>query len=206
MKSSFDELRSRLDQLMARRERLADHLESAAERLACQGERPPNELLLDLGSFRAAFSCLANDMGVTETLSEKEDVRIGALSLKDLDSRLDWNCRVEKSLGLLDQALRLRHRDGTVPLGLRAVIDDARIIQQRLSSWPDVDPQVVGDLSNGTHPIAQVLKMAGDVEHLSDQQWHEAAENLCDAYGRELSITAARGHLTFEANCDSVVK
>ncbi|MCA9028311.1 MAG: hypothetical protein KDA86_24075 [Planctomycetaceae bacterium] len=197
MKANFDELNYRLDELAKRRERLADHLESVADRLSDHGERPPNQLLTDLKSFRSEFCSVANELGLIES-HDAED--IGELSLGILRRRLDWSRRVESSLRILERVLKLRHRDGSVPGELHAVFDDAGIIKERLESWPDVDPQVVEELSAGTHPLAQLVQLADNSGQLTDQQWHEFVENLCDAYGREVSVVAARGRLTLEPN------
>ncbi len=204
VKADFDDLEFRLDQLATRRERLADHLEAVAERLTRYGERPPIRLLNDLATFRSEFCSVACDLGLIETDVESENGESGDLSLDDLRRRLDWGRRVEKSLSVLDQVLKLRRRDGSVSEDLHAVFDDAEIIKQRLSSWPDVDLQVVNELSAGVHPLSQLVQLAGATEQLTDQQWHEFMENLCDAYGREVSIVAARGRLTFDAETSAM--
>ncbi len=197
MKANFEELESRLEQLTSRRERLADYLETVAERLARYGERPPNRLLDDLAMFRSEFSAVATDLGLVE--SETASDETGDLSLDDLRRRLDWGRRVEKALSLLEQVLKLRSHDGSVAQQLHAVFDDANIIKQRLSSWPDVDPQVVNELSSGTHPLAQIVQLSTAAKQLTDTQWHEFVDTVCDAYGREVSTIAARGRLTCEA-------
>ncbi|MCA9077270.1 MAG: hypothetical protein KDA93_19750 [Planctomycetaceae bacterium] len=203
MNSKFEELETRLDHLTTRRERLADHLGAVAERLARFGERPPNRLLDDLTSFRLEFCSVASDLGLVET-EDGESNGAGDLSLDDLRRRLDWSRRVETALRVLGQVLKLRSSDGSTPEDLHAVFDDARIISQRLSSWPDVDPQVVNELSAGTHPLAQLVRLVGAGDDLSDQQWHEITENLCGAYGREVSVIAARGRLIFESEPSSM--
>ena len=201
MNSNYEELETRLEQLTSRRERLADHLETVAERLSRFGERPPNRLLDDLATFRTEFCSVASDLGLIEAEPDKGSG--SDLSLDDLRRRLDWARRVEKSLSVLDEVLSLRLTDGTKPQELHAVFDDAEIIKQRLSSWPDVDPQVVNELSAGTHHLSQLVLLASSAETLTDQQWHSISEDLCSTYGREVSVMAARGRLKLDASTSS---
>lgn len=201
MNSNFEELETRLDRLTSRRETLADHLGTVAERLTRFGERPPNRLLDDLATFRTEFCSVASDLGLIE--SEQQNGIASDLSLDDLRRRLDWARRVEKSLSVLDEVLSLRLINGRKPEELHAVVDDAEIIKQRLSSWPDADPQVVNELSAGTHPLSQLVQLVSEAEHLSDQQWHHISEDLCGAYGREVSVIAARGRLKLDAETSS---
>lgn len=184
---------AQLAALARQRDQLADLLQSASRRLSDEGERPPAQLVSDLLDYRQQFQSMAVEL---QLLDEGPiDGPVPDLSLDDLDRRLDWQRRVHDALRTLGQVATLRRADETAGDTLAIVREDVDILRQRLTSFPDVDPQLVNELAHETHPLCDLLRLAGRWNELGDDDWYVAMENVRDVYGKHVATAAARGRL-----------
>lgn len=192
--SYLDDVQESLHSLRSQCARLAEHLESAAAGLAERGQHPAVSLLEDLSDYRSRFQSAAGRLGMLETDLVGDPV--AGLTLADLEQRLSARRRVHAAKEIVDRALRLQGPPGATSEELNAVRAETERLHEQLTSWPNVDEQVVETLLEGLHPLHALCRLAEESDGMSDSEWREAIERIRQAYGETVATAAARGRLS----------
>ena len=198
-----------LDSISQRFGDLSNRLMRVAEELRVSGSPPDDQVIQELAVSRTTFQELrtraldvARHLAVGPTPSPE-----GVGSLRELESLLQSLSEAEVrrsaeedkkllALSVLDHILGLAHRGSSEFQPLIDCQVKADALKQAIQSltWPDLHPDVEA-LVQGRHPLAELFTLVKEVESLDDDLWLLLEQEVGEAFGRPLSLAAARGRL-----------
>lgn len=151
--------------------------------------------------FRSAVVGLAEGLqvpfstGPDEFLSLKQLEPL-VLAVANEQERLGDNEARERALVVLERVLAMTHRTEFDFEPLRHCHDRARELQRAISDAGSIETLTVARaLAEGEHAIAQLLTLVERREELDDSYWDDLRDAVTDAFGKPLSLAAARGKL-----------
>lgn len=198
-----------LDSISQRFNDLSVRLMKMAEELRVSGSPPDEAVIEELALSRTTFNDLraralevagllaiapGESTGEVGSLRELETL-LHALSEKEARRAADED-KKRLATNVLDHILGLAHR---VMSEFQPLIDcqaKADALKQAIGSltWPDMHPEVE-TLVQGRHPLAELVTLVKEGESLDDDLWLLLEQEVAEAFGKPLSLAAARGRL-----------
>lgn len=188
---------------------LSGRLTKVAEELRASGSPPDEALIQEMAISRSTFTDLrtrALELAGLLSVSTNQSTE-GPGSLRELEALLHSLTEAEgrraadeeKKLlatSVLDRILGLAHRDASDFQPLTDCQAKADALKQAIGSltWPDVHPEIEA-VVRGRHPLAELLTLVKEGESLDDDLWLLLEQEVANAFGRPLSLAAARGRL-----------
>lgn len=203
MKTSLAKLRDRHTLLCKRFQTLSDALITCSEDLSTRGLPPAESLISDLGAARQEFATLSEEVLKLATIAQVLPLPDQVSSQPDLANLLQQiheHCvsleQVRKrSVSLLEQVLRLMHRDHPDFAPLRECQATAHEMLRALHEPEAELPQTAMALNESDHPFAALSMLVEQREVLEDDRWLQLQETVTHAFGRPLAVAALRGKI-----------
>lgn len=203
MESPVQDILKQLQALRGDFEGLAVEFESAAKILRSPGLPPVPELTTELVRVRESHndicsrvSAVALSVGVSrgEILRSSLDEIEGDLRRLEKEHHQSMMSAVRL---LLEQILRLKHRDGRLNSEMQVVEDAARDFHARFVNAKD-DPQILQDAAEMLalrHPLSALVRLAVQGATLDEDEQVPLAELVEQAFGKRVLLAAVQGHL-----------
>jgi len=187
---------------------LGERLLGAARQLHSPGTPPPEGLIDELARARRDFIHLrdqtrarAEALQIALPSAETLDTIQGLTALLDLVAESELRqVKAEESrrraVAVLDRVLRLRHTDNAEFVPLRDCQNQARTTREAVvqGAWTSLPPETEA-LSEGEHPMANLVTLVEDREVLEDDLWAQLHETIGATFGKSLAAAAARAKL-----------
>jgi tetratricopeptide (TPR) repeat protein len=180
----------------------------AAESMRDRGPLPPEALVARLDACSRGFAGLreqvlrvAEGLGVPETdvpgLGNLDEIGTTISLLAEVEARRSKLATLrDRALGVLDRVLALRHADRPDFAPLSECQERARALRLAIEGSDLASlPGDAAALAEGPHPFSALLRLAGGGEGLSDDLWAESRDVIEAAFGRALSVAAARSRI-----------
>ncbi len=198
-----------LDVISQRFNDLSGRLIRMAEELRGSGNPPDETVIQELAVSRQTFNDLSaralEVAGLLAVSPSKPSEGVG--SLRELESLLHSLAEAETrraaeedkkllAINVLDHILGLAHRGAAMFQPLIDCQAKADALKQAIASltWPDIHPEVEM-LVQGRHPLAELFTLVKENESLDDDLWQLLEQEIAEAFGKPLSLAAARGRL-----------
>lgn len=198
-----------LDVISQRFNELSSRLVRVADELRGSGSPPDETVIQELTVSRQTFNDLrARALEVAGHLAvapAKPSEGIG--SLRELESFLHSLAEAETrraaeedkkllAINVLDHIRSLAHRTQSSFQPLTDCQAKSEALKQAIASvtWPDIHPEVEM-LVQGRHPLAELFTLVKENENLDDDLWQLLEQEVAEAFGKSLSLAAARGRL-----------
>jgi hypothetical protein len=198
-----------VDGIFQRFAELSNRLVRVAEELRATGSPPDESVIQELTLSRQTFNDLkaralevAGHLAIAPSASAE-----GVGSLRELEALLQSLGEAEAkraaeedrkllAISVLDHILGLAHRRVS---SFQPLIDcqaKADALKQAIAalSWPNLHPDVEA-LVQGRHPLAELFTLIKEGESLDDDLWQLLEQEVAEAFGKPLSLAAARGRL-----------
>ncbi|MBI5853805.1 MAG: hypothetical protein HZB35_00930 [Nitrospirae bacterium] len=188
---------------------LSGRLTKVAEELRASGSPPDESLIQEMTISRSTFTDLrtrALELAGLLSVSTNQPAE-GPGSLRELEALLHSLTEAEgrraadeeKKLlatSVLDRILGLAHRGASDFQPLTDCQAKADALKQAIGSltWPDLHPEIEA-VVQGRHPLAELLTLVKEGESLDDDLWLLLEQEVANAFGRPLSLAAARGRI-----------
>jgi hypothetical protein len=210
MEFRYQKLQQDLGTLKSSFEALAHQLAEAAHEVGVKGTMPGERLAEGIASARRQFDAvrsavfaLAQDMLVPSvpaldnlrSLPAVEQLLAEASASET--QRYSAESEQGRALAVLDQVLRLRHRDSPDFKPLADCQRQARELRQAIAAarWPQTHPETA-TLLGGGHAFNALLTLVAKGDELDDESYARLDELVTDAFGRTLGVAVTRGKLT----------
>lgn len=191
-------------------EQLSRRLTDVAEQVRSAGILPSDALVDEIVQSRRSFIELRDRALELVGLFAGSPAKPvdGIDTMKDLEALLqlvvenqrkkaaEEKARV-RALTVLDRILSLIHRERPDFAPLTDVHAAARLLRDaiRAHPGPDQHPDVL-TLSQGRHPLAELLTLVEGYEDLDDDLWLLLKHAVAEHFGKSLAMSAARGKLS----------
>jgi len=210
MEFRYQKLQQDLGTLKSSFEALAHQLAEAAHELGVKGTMPGERLAEGIVSARRQFDAvrsavfaLAQDMLVPSVpaLDNLRSLQAVEHLLAEASASETQRRAAEteqgRALAVLDQVLRLRHRDTPDFKPLAECQRQARELRQAIAAarWPQTHPETA-HLLGGGHAFNALLTLVAQGDELDDESYARLDEQVTDAFGRTLGVAVTRGKLT----------
>ncbi len=210
MEFRYQKLQQDLGTLKSSFEALAHQLAEAAHEIGVKGTMPGERLAEGIASARRQFDAvrsavfaLAQDVLVPsvpalDNLRSLQAVeQLLAEAAASETQRHSAESEQGRALEVLDQVLRLRHRDSPDFKPLADCQRQARELRQAIAAarWPQTHPETAHLLS-GKHAFHALLTLVAQGDELDDESYARLDELVTDAFGRTLGVAVTRGKLT----------
>ena len=117
----------------------------------------------------------------------------GCLEVIDATGALE-GARLDAAKAVLSVARRLCHRDSAFAPLVKVRQEAERVEAALATPSPERDALLLS-LSDGSHSLAQLARLASALSELSDLEWSALEESVKTGFGSAVAIAAARGKL-----------
>lgn len=202
MESAHQTLLQQLTSLSKRHSSLGSRLCLAAQELQQVGTPISEKLLEELVKYNRDFNCLQQ-----EVIAEGESISQEAISLSDLEKRLDHKVQPINSQNLRSQALivlervlSLTHKDQGTFAPLQTVKQAATQLRTQITDSTTELSTEVEALISGEHPLRALLTLIETSESLDDEHWVILEEKVAASFGKALAVAISRGKIALSVS------
>jgi hypothetical protein len=209
MEPSQTDLLQEFSQMTRTFEQLSRRLTDVAEQVRTAGILPSDAIIEEITNSRRSFVELRNralelvGLFASSPTKPAEDID----TMKDLEALLQLVVEAQRkkaaeekarvrALTVLDRILSLIHRERPDFAPLTDAHAKAKLLRDEIRAHrgPDQHPDVL-TLSQGRHPLAELLTLVEGYEDLDDDLWLLLKHAVAEHFGKSLALSAARGKL-----------
>jgi hypothetical protein len=202
MDSAIQNLSEESHDLRERFDRLAQDLEIAAANLRNPGRLPSSVLDAALAGMRADFASVVQ---LADVIAGRLGVSTNRESLESLQQIDNLVLEIERNQGskliamareMLNEIIRLRHRDGRLQNEIQKIAKAAQDLLNRLAGAVESQTlEVAEDLVKAHHPLSALLKLAKEHQVLDEGEQIPLADLVKGELGTGVMLAAVQGHL-----------